>query len=77
MSLDNERGIFVVSVMKKIIDQLIYNDRYYDIEMGMSDSNIGGRKNRSIKDHLFIIYGVINSVINGNDEPIDIQIYDI
>ena len=43
----------------------------------MSDSNIGGRKNRNIRDHLFILYGVINSVIHGNEECVDIQIYDI
>ena len=43
----------------------------------MSDSNIGARKNRNIRDHLFIVYGVINSVLNGSDDPVDIQIYDV
>jgi hypothetical protein len=43
----------------------------------MSDSNIGARRNRNIKNHLFIIYGVINSVIRGKEECIDIQIYDL
>ena len=43
----------------------------------MSDSNIGGRRKRNVKDHLLIIYGVINSVIKGGEECIDIQIYDL
>ena len=38
----------------------------------MSDSNVGGRKKRNIRDHLFIVYGVINSVV-----PVDIAVYDI
>ena len=43
----------------------------------MSDSNIGARKRRNIKDHLFLIYGIINSVINGGEPCIDLQIYDL
>ena len=35
------------------------------------------QKKKSIKDHLFIIHGVINSVVKGKDESIDIQIYDL
>ena len=44
LSLDNDRGIFVLSVLKKIIDLMIYNDKYDAIDSNMSDSNIGGRK---------------------------------
>ena len=43
----------------------------------MSNSNIGARKGRNIKDHLFIIYRIINSVLKGNEPCIDIQIYDL
>ena len=43
----------------------------------MSDSNIGARKGRNVKDHLFLIYGIINSVVNGSEPSIDIQIYDL
>ena len=56
---------------------MIYEDIFEYIDRNMSDSNIGGRKNRNIRDHLFILYGVINSVIHGKEECIDIQIYDI
>ena len=77
MSLESDRGIFNTNVLKRVIDRLIYNDKYDDIDAGMSDSNIGGRRRKNIKNHLFVIYGIMNSVINGDAAPIDIQIYDI
>ena len=77
MSLESDRGIFVTSVLKRAIDGLIYSDKYNDIDSGMSDSNIGGRRKMNIKNHLFIIYGVMNSVVWGEDDPIDLQIYDL
>ena len=43
----------------------------------MSDSNIGARKKRNIRNHLFIIYGIINSTIRGKSECVDLQIYDL
>jgi hypothetical protein len=75
--MNNDRGIFVVSVLRMILDSLIYEEKYPLVDMNMSNSNIGARKERNIRDHLFIVYGVINSVLNGNDEPADIQIYDV
>ena len=75
--LNNDRGIFVVCVLRMILDSLIYQEKYPLIDSQMSNSNIGARKHRNIRDHLFIVYAVINSVINGNADPIDIQIYDV
>ena len=75
--LENDRGIFILPVMKKILDKLIYNDNYENIDKSMSNSNIGARKSRNIRDHLFVLYGTINSVIKGNQGCIDIQTYDI
>ena len=75
--LNNDRGIFVVCVLRMILDSLIYQDKFNDVDRSMSDSNIGARKDRNIRDNLFVVYGVINSVINGEAEPIDIQIYDV
>ena len=46
------------------MDKLVYNDVYDVIDTNMSDSNVGGRKNRSIRDNLFIVYGIINNAIN-------------
>ena len=75
--MDNDRGIFILTVLKKILDKLVYNDNYNDIDTNMSDSNIGARKDRNIKNHLFMIYGIINSVIKGKQEPIDLEIFDL
>ena len=43
----------------------------------MSDSNVGARKNRNIRDHLFVVNGGMNNGINGKGEPTDLKIYDI
>ena len=43
----------------------------------MSDSNIGGRKKRNVRNHLFILYGVINNVIQNKEECVDLTFYDI
>ena len=59
------------------MDKLIFLEKYDDVDNHMSDSNVGARKGRNVKNHLFIIYGIINSVIKGNEECIDIQIYDL
>ena len=75
--LDNDRGIFILTVLRKILDKLIYLDIFESIDQHMTDSNIGARKGRNIRDHLFLIYGVINSVIKGGEKCIDIQVYDI
>ena len=75
--LNNDRGIFVVSVLRMILDTLIYQEKYPLIDKEMSNSNVGARKNRNIRDHLFIVYAVINSVVHGSADPVDIQIYDV
>ena len=44
----------------------------------MSCSNIGGRKNRNIRDHLFVVNGIINDVINNKQsKEVDLKIYDV
>ena len=54
--LNNERGIFILSIFRKIFDKLIYDDKYQDIDNGMSDSNIGARRQKNIKNHFCIMY---------------------
>ena len=75
--MENDRGIFVVSILRMILESLIYNDKYACIDSNMTGSNIGARKERNIRDHLFIVYSIINSVVNGNEGPTDLQIYDV
>ena len=59
------------------MDKLIYQDKYPDLENKMSDSNIGARKNKNVRNHLFIVYGVINSVLREGRGCVDILIYDL
>ena len=40
----NDRGIFILSIFRKIVDKLIYHDKYEKIDSYMSDSNIGARR---------------------------------
>ena len=42
----------------------------------MSDSNVGGRRDKNIRNHVFVVNGNINEVINGKAKPIDIEIID-
>ena len=77
LDMKNDRGIFILTSLRRILDKLIYRDKYEMIDQNMSDSNIGARRGRQVKNHLFILHGVINSVINGHESPIDIQFYDL
>ena len=76
-SLESERGIFTQSVFKKVLDRLIYHEKYPLLDLSMTDSNIGSRKGRNIRNHLFIIHGIINSVVKSESVCADIYIYDI
>ena len=77
LDLANDRGIFVLTVVRMMMDRMLYNEYYPSLEENMSPSNIGAMKKKNIRNHLFILYGIINSVINGDADCIDIQIYDV
>ena len=75
--LSNDRGVFNVVKLRSLIDRLSYNDNYDIIDQSMSSSNIGARKNRNIRDHLFVINGILNDVNSQKKMKVDIQIVDI
>ena len=55
----------------------MYKDNCEIIDMNMSNSNVGARKNRNIRDRLFVIHDILNEATNStNKKPIDILIYD-
>ena len=62
----NQRGIFNVSKVRSILDKILYQDVYETIDQEPTYSNIGTRKGCNIRDHLFVVYAIINDVINGN-----------
>ena len=76
LDLSNDRGIFIVNIFRSILMKLVYNDKYPIVDSNMSDSNVGARKGKNIRNHIFIVNGVINEVIQDKNKAIDIQILD-
>ena len=75
--LDSERGIFIVSILRTILMKMIYEEKYQIIDKSMSDSNIGARKKKNIRNHIFIVNSIIHDVLSSkNKEPIDIMVLD-
>ena len=57
--------------------KLIYNDKYRVIDGNMSDSNVGARKHKNFRNHIFVINGIINDVLTFKQKKaVDIQIMD-
>ena len=73
----NYRGIFRVSVLRSILDTLIYNSAYETIDSNLTDGNVGSRKRRGCRDNMFVISAISNSVVNGKSEPIQVQVTDV
>ena len=76
MDLDNDRGIFIVNLFRSIIMKMVYKDKYKIVDENMSDSNVGARKSKNIRNHIFVLNGVINEAVNNKKLGIDIEILD-
>ena len=63
MELSSDRGIFTLGILRKILDKLAYYDKYPALEQNMSYSNIGALKHKNVRNHLFIVYGIISNVV--------------
>ena len=78
LDLINLRGIFLVPKLRGILMKLIYNSIIDVIEDNLSSSNIGARKKKSPRDHLFVVYSVIHKTLNEKGVPdLDLVFYDI
>ena len=78
LKLENQRGIFLTNKVKSVLMKLIYNSIIEDVEDNLSESNIGARKDRATRDHVFVINSIINEVKKDKTkEPIDLVFYDI
>ena len=63
----------MVSLFRTILMKMIYKDYYPVIDGSMSDSNIGARKNKNIRNHIFIVNSIIHDVLSKKGKkPIDI-----
>ena len=75
--LESDRGIFLVSIFRTIIMKMIYKEKYPIIEESMSDSNIGARKNKNIRNHIFVVNSVIHDILSRkSNKQIDITVLD-
>jgi hypothetical protein len=75
-NFNSYRGIFRTTVLRSIMDKLLYNEEYEGIDSNLTDGNVGSRKRRNVRDNLF----VINAITNENKqtgEPVDIDVYDV
>ena len=74
---ESYRGIFRITVLRNIMERLIYNDEYPKLDKHLSDCNVGGRKGRSVRDNIFVLNAILNSNRRENKEAHDAQIYDV
>ena len=76
-SFDSYRGIFRVTIFRSILEKLIYNDEYRNIDKNLTDANVGARKKRNIRDNIFVLNAITNSRRKEKEESLDLQVYDI
>ena len=76
-TLDSYRGIFRVLVLRYILERLIYNDEFKNIDKNLTDCNVGARKGRNIRDNLFVLNAVLNAVNHDKNKPVDLGVYDV
>ena len=74
-SLENDRGIFIVNIMRSILMKLVYQDKYRIVDGNMTDSQIQARKGKNIGNHIFVLNAILNEAVQ-KKKSIDILIYD-
>ena len=52
-----------MTIFRSILDRLIYNDEYSDMDANLTDFNVGARKGRNICVNIFVMNAVTNSVV--------------
>ena len=76
LNLENERFICLVPKIRSVLIKLIYNSIIGVIEDNLTSSNIGARKGRSPRDHLFVLHSVVSETLRGK-EGVDLVFYDV
>ena len=74
---DSYRGIFRTPVLRNILDKLIYEDKYEDIDSTLTDCNVGSRKRRNVRDNLFVLNAITNASKLNPKEALDIVVYNV
>ena len=58
--LANQRGLFITSIIAKVLQKIIYNRNIGTIDSNLSPYQSGGRKEHSTIDNLFIVQAAID-----------------
>ena len=57
--------------------KMVYRDKYQIIDQAMSDSNIGARKEKNIRNHIFVVNSVLHDVMQKKSKhPVDLMVLD-
>ena len=77
VDLNTWRGVFVSSVIRTILMKLIHERTYSKVSSSMTDAQIGARKHKSVRNHLFVLNSIISDVMSTKKKnPIDLNIMD-
>ena len=77
LDLNNWRGIFVCSVLRNILMKLVHERTYEKVDRNMTDLQIGARRGKSVRNHLFILNSIMSDVLSSvKKESIDLNIMD-
>ena len=67
----------MTSVLRAVLMKMIYGRTYKTVDLNMTDAQIGARKRKSVRNHLFVLNSVMSDVMeNKKKEAIDINILD-
>ena len=75
--LKNDRGIFLVTIFRSLLMRLIYLDKYETLDKSMSDSQVGARRGKNVRNHIWVLNGVISDIMSSKKmTPVDVLIFD-
>ena len=72
----NNRGIFILPILRNLLDMLIYEDEKDIIFNSMGCYQVGAQKGRNIRDNTFVIHAVCHEA-RKTKNPIDVTLYDV
>ena len=56
---------------------MIFIENCTTIDDNLTDGSVGARKNRNIRDNMFVLNAISNSITNGNMKPIQLSVTDV
>ena len=63
LDLKNDRGVFNGTILNSIFQKLIYKDIYDTVDSNLTDSNVGARKGRGVRNNSFMVNSVIHEIV--------------